>query len=116
MKFSANLGFLFRELSLVEAVKAAAAAGFAAVECHWPYETPAATLRAALAAARLPLLSINVRPGDRASGDFGVAAIPVSAFFAEAPVRNVVRLCFAKADATLDAAVARLAKAKVAFS
>jgi hydroxypyruvate isomerase len=76
MKFSANLGFLFREFSLVEAVKAAAAAGFAAVECHWPYETPAATLRAALSAARLPLLSINVRPGDRASGDFGVAAIP----------------------------------------
>ena len=48
--------------------------------------------------------------------EFGVAAIPVSAFFAEAPVRNVVRLCFAKADATLDAAVERLARARTAFS
>lgn len=39
----------------------------------------------------------------------GVAAIPVSAFYAEDAVRNVVRFCFAKTDATLDAALARLA-------
>ena len=37
-----------------------------------------------------------------------VAAIPVSAFYAEDAVRNVVRFCFAKTDATLDAALARL--------
>ena len=42
---------------------------------------------------------------------FGVAAIPVSAFYAQSPVRNLVRFCFAKSDATLDAALARLAKA-----
>ena len=40
----------------------------------------------------------------------GVAAIPVSAFYEDAPVRNVVRFCFAKTDATLDAALERLAK------
>jgi aspartate/methionine/tyrosine aminotransferase len=39
----------------------------------------------------------------------GVAAIPVSAFYAEGAVRNVVRFCFAKRDATLDAALERLA-------
>jgi aspartate/methionine/tyrosine aminotransferase len=38
----------------------------------------------------------------------GVAAIPVSAFYVEAPVTNVVRLCFAKADATLDEALERM--------
>jgi N-succinyldiaminopimelate aminotransferase len=38
----------------------------------------------------------------------GVAAIPVSAFYARDPVRSVVRFCFAKSDATLDAALARL--------
>ena len=38
----------------------------------------------------------------------GVAAIPVSAFYAESPVRTVVRFCFAKRDATLDAALGRL--------
>jgi aspartate/methionine/tyrosine aminotransferase len=41
--------------------------------------------------------------------EHGVAAIPVSAFYAEGAVRNVVRFCFAKRDATLDAALERLA-------
>ena len=43
--------------------------------------------------------------------DHGVAAIPVSAFYDENPVRNVVRLCFSKNDATLDAGLGRLARA-----
>ena len=38
----------------------------------------------------------------------GVAAIPVSAFYADDPVRHVARFCFAKRDAVLDAAVERL--------
>jgi aspartate/methionine/tyrosine aminotransferase len=41
--------------------------------------------------------------------DHGVATIPVSAFYAEGAVKNVVRFCFAKRDATLDAALERLA-------
>ena len=41
--------------------------------------------------------------------DHGVAAIPVSAFYADGAVKNVVRFCFAKRDATLDAALERLA-------
>ena len=39
----------------------------------------------------------------------GVAAIPVSAFYARDPVTSVVRLCHAKTDATIDAALAKLA-------
>ncbi len=39
----------------------------------------------------------------------GVAAIPVSAFYAEDAVRSVVRFCFAKSDATLHRALERLA-------
>ena len=38
-----------------------------------------------------------------------VAAIPVSAFYADDPIRSVVRFCFAKRDATLDTALERLA-------
>jgi aspartate/methionine/tyrosine aminotransferase len=38
----------------------------------------------------------------------GVASIPVSAFYAEAPRSGYLRLCFAKRDAVLDQAVARL--------
>jgi N-succinyldiaminopimelate aminotransferase len=44
--------------------------------------------------------------------EHGVAAIPVSAFYAQDPVTHVVRLCFAKADDTLDQAVERLARAR----
>ncbi|NNM75488.1 aminotransferase [Sphingomonas sp. ID1715] len=48
---------------------------------------------------------------DRLVDEFGVAAIPVSAFYSDAPVASIVRLCFAKQDATLDAAIERMAKA-----
>jgi N-succinyldiaminopimelate aminotransferase len=40
----------------------------------------------------------------------GVAAIPVSAFYASGAVKNVVRFCFAKHDAMLDAALERLSQ------
>jgi N-succinyldiaminopimelate aminotransferase len=40
--------------------------------------------------------------------EHGVAAIPVSAFYAEEPVSSVVRFCFAKTDTTLDRALERL--------
>jgi N-succinyldiaminopimelate aminotransferase len=43
--------------------------------------------------------------------EHGVATIPVSAFYAEKPVTNVVRFCFAKKDATIDGALERLEKA-----
>jgi len=43
-------------------------------------------------------------------GDHGVAAIPVSAFYAETPVTSVVRFCFAKKDETLNGALDRLVR------
>ena len=49
---------------------------------------------------------------ERAVVEAGVAAIPVSAFYAEQPVEHVIRLCFAKADAVLDEGVRRLAQAR----
>jgi N-succinyldiaminopimelate aminotransferase len=47
---------------------------------------------------------------ERLIEDAGVVAIPVSAFYVEAPVTNVVRLCFAKSDATIDAALAGMGR------
>jgi N-succinyldiaminopimelate aminotransferase len=49
---------------------------------------------------------------ERIVRDAGVAAIPVSAFYAERPVATIVRLCFAKRDETLAAGVAGLARAR----
>lgn len=48
----------------------------------------------------------------RAVKEAGVAAIPVSALYEDQPVTSIVRLCFAKRDDTLDAGIARLAKAR----
>lgn len=76
MKFSANLGFLFTEHTLPEAIREASKAGFDAVECHFPYEVPTSEVRAALAETGFRMLGLNTRPGDMAAGDFGLAALP----------------------------------------
>lgn len=75
-RFSANLGFLWTDRSLPDAIRAAARAGFDAVECHWPYDTPPADLRAALSETGLPMLGLNTRRGDVAAGENGLAALP----------------------------------------
>jgi len=58
-QFSANLGFLWAELPLPDAIRAAKAAGFDAVEMHWPYATPVAEVQAALQETGLPVLGLN---------------------------------------------------------
>lgn len=74
MRFSANLGFLWADLPLPEAIRAAHRAGFDAVECHWPYAEPLAEVRAALAETGLPMLGVNTRRGR--PGENGLAALP----------------------------------------
>ena len=76
LKFSANLGFLWTELALPNAIIAAGNAGFDAGECHWPFELQPADISAALADSGLPMLGLNTRRGDVDAGDFGLAAIP----------------------------------------
>ena len=62
-RFSANLGFLWTELSLPNAIRRAAEVGFDAVECHFPYEIDPAEVKAALDETGLPMLGINTRLG-----------------------------------------------------
>ena len=76
MKFSANLGFLWNDRSLPDAIRAAHAAGFDAVECHWPYDTPPSEVIAALRETDLTMLGLNTRRGDAASGENGLTALP----------------------------------------
>lgn len=76
MKFSANLGFLWTELPLPDAIRTAHAAGFDAVECHWPYDVPAVQVKAALEETGLLMLGLNTSRGDIAAGDTGLAALP----------------------------------------
>ncbi|WP_137886693.1 hydroxypyruvate isomerase family protein [Pseudomonas sp. 2FE] len=76
MKIAANLSLLFTELPLLQRVAAAAEAGFDGVEVQFPYELPAAELKAALAAASMPLVLINLPAGDLLGGGAGLAAVP----------------------------------------
>ena len=62
--------------ALPDAVHAAKAAAFDAVESHFPYETPPEVLRAALDEAGLRMLALNTWPGDREAGEFGLCALP----------------------------------------
>ncbi|KGJ06348.1 hydroxypyruvate isomerase [Paracoccus halophilus] len=73
-RFSANLGFLWTELALPDAIRAAAAAGFDAVECHWPYQFDPGAVRAALDDTGLTMLGLNTVRG--AAGENGLAALP----------------------------------------
>jgi hydroxypyruvate isomerase len=74
MRFSANLGFLWADRPLPEAIRAAHAAGFAAVECHWPYAAPPEPVAAVLAETGLPMLGLNTLRGE--PGENGLAALP----------------------------------------
>ncbi|MBF9043392.1 TIM barrel protein [Rhodobacterales bacterium HKCCE4037] len=76
MSFSANLGFLWADLPLPDAIRAAKAAGFDAVECHWPYDVPPENVSAALAETGLPMLGLNTARGDVEAGEFGLSALP----------------------------------------
>lgn len=74
-RFSANLGFLWAELPLADAIRAAKAAGFDAVECHWPYGEPLEQVNMALAETGLPMLGLNTSRGDATAGENGLSAL-----------------------------------------
>lgn len=76
IKFSANLGFLWTDLPLPDAIRAAGAAGFDAVECHMPYDHNPQDVNAALVDTGLQMVSLNTRIGINGFEDLGVAAKP----------------------------------------
>ncbi len=73
---SANLSVLFTQLDFLERFDAAARAGFDAVEFWFPYEYAAQDVRYALRSAGQRCVVINAPAGDRAAGDWGLAAVP----------------------------------------
>ncbi|MEM1376625.1 MAG: TIM barrel protein [Pseudomonadota bacterium] len=74
MKFSANLGFLWVDRPLPDRIRAAKAAGFDAVECHFPYEHPVEEIKGVCDETGLRMLGINTAPGPEEC--FGMAALP----------------------------------------
>ena len=85
-RFSANLGYLWKELPLPEAVLAAQKAGFEAVEFHEPYNYPSEEIREVLEETGLKMLGLNTRRGIPGSKDRGLAAVPGR----ETDARNII--------------------------
>ena len=76
LRFAANISFMFTEQPFLERFGAARAAGFDAVEFHYPYEYDPRDVLAQLDHHRLVPVLINVRPGLAALGEWGFAGVP----------------------------------------
>jgi hydroxypyruvate isomerase len=74
-RFAANLSMMFTEHPFMERFGAAAAAGFGAVEFLFPYDHPAANIRAELDRTGLALALFNAPPGDWEAGERGTASL-----------------------------------------
>ena len=75
-KLAANLSMMFTEVHFLDRFAAAAAAGFDGVEFLFPYEFSPAEIAARLTDHGLSHVLFNLPPGDWASGERGMAALP----------------------------------------
>lgn len=75
-RFAANLSMMFNEIPFLDRFAAARKAGFDAVEFLFPYDYPAAELKARLADNGLTQVLFNMPPGDWAGGERGMACLP----------------------------------------
>ena len=75
-RFAANLTLMYTEHACADRFAAAAADGFDAVECLFPYELSSDELARRLRDQRLSLVLFNLPPGDWAAGERGMAALP----------------------------------------
>jgi 2-dehydrotetronate isomerase len=75
-KLAANLSMMFTEVEFLDRFAAAAACGFRGVEFLFPYDFPAETIAERLADHDLTNALFNMRPGDWAQGERGIAGLP----------------------------------------
>jgi hydroxypyruvate isomerase len=75
-RFAANLTMMYNEHAFLDRFAAAARDGFDAVEYLFPYDHPAAEVKARLEENGLAQALFNAPPGDWAAGERGLAALP----------------------------------------
>lgn len=75
-RFAANLTMMYNEHAFLDRFAAAAHDGFDAVEYLFPYDHPAAEVKARLEENGLAQALFNAPPGDWAAGERGLAALP----------------------------------------
>ncbi|XP_030647682.1 putative hydroxypyruvate isomerase isoform X2 [Chanos chanos] len=77
LKFCANISWLFTELpEFTLRLKAAASAGFQAVEAAWLYDSDIDELKKAKEQTGIEVVLLNTPPGDVKRGDLGLGAVP----------------------------------------
>jgi hydroxypyruvate isomerase len=116
MRLSANTGFLFTGLPFPDRIRAAAAAGFDAVEFHDEVQAgDAAAIAAALFDTGLPVLSLNMRMGPTSgcaalSGmeDVALADFRAALDAAEAVGARAIHVLSGRGAASLDTLAANL--------
>lgn len=74
IRLSANVSTLFTEVPFLERFKAAAATGFTAVECQFPYEFAPHEVAQRIQSAGVACVLINAPPGE--AGERGIASLP----------------------------------------
>jgi len=112
MRFSANLGFLWTDRALPDAIVAVKRAGFDAVECHWPYDVPAADIARALDETGLTMLGLNTRRGDVGAGENGLAALPGRTTEAQAAIAEAIAYAVATGTKAVHVMAGRASGAK----
>lgn len=75
-RFAANLSTMYQEHAFLERFGAAAKDGFEGIEFQYPYDYPAADIRARLSAHGQTLALFNGPPGDAEAGERGLASLP----------------------------------------
>jgi hydroxypyruvate isomerase len=75
-RFAANVSTMYTESAFLDRFASAAADGFTAVECQFPYEYPAREIKRRLDDLGLIQVLVNGPPGDWSAGDRGLASLP----------------------------------------
>lgn len=76
LRFAANLTTMYGNLPVLEAIAAAAADGFDAVECRTVYDHPKEEVRDVLAEHGVTMVQFNCPMGNLAAGERGLACVP----------------------------------------
>lgn len=76
LKFAANLSMLYTEVAFLDRYRLAAEDGFKGVECLFPYEESATTIKQQLENLGMQQVLFNIPSGDWQAGERGMACLP----------------------------------------
>lgn len=76
ISWAANLSTLYRDAPFLARFALARSSGFEAVECQFPYEIPATSVRKVMDEQKLRMVLINFPAGDWAAGERGIGCHP----------------------------------------